>query len=752
MMRIQYKSARFKAMYVLILASSWVLPSSHREAPFVTENPKVDGTDFYTFRSYEEGRDGFVTLIANYIPQQDAYGGPNYYSLDSNAAYNILVDNNADGTEDLTFRFRFTNASPFLTLGAGNENTPISVANIGPFGPPSGNASLNLQRTYTVDLTRGAIGAPGSEIELLQNTRTGGSTFEMPFDNIGAKSIPNYSAYATEFIYDVKIPGCQDGRLFVGQRRESFAVNLGDIFDLVNLDPVGDPASKRSSTEDKNITSLALEVPIDCLGGESGIIGAWTTSHLPRNRILRTEEEGPTFDDPAEETGDLVQVSRLANPLVNTLVIGLQDKNLFNSSHPQNDSQFLRYFHNPWLSSALAQRFQIVTAPTNFPRFDLSWWFLQGIPGINFTENGALGEVLRLNTSIPAVPAGRQNSLGVVGNDNAGYPNGRRPGDDVVDIFLQVMNGRLCVDNPATDPRFPLGACQPADALSGHLALNDQTYVDSSSFGEQFPYLNAPLPGSRQEDDSGCGHKIYFPRVVVEKLAGADFTSLLTLKNLTRKTCTGTLSFYQNNFNPMGLVRCNGTLFPLGRLDITLAALRGRSFSCDRPAGGAQGFAVFEPGPGCWPSDFTASAKIQVSPEEDENSIVDLIGLTSSSEPSTSFRFDVERKIHSGNWIRETAFSIAPCDPEPYDYTLEFWALSGGTAVTRQGTATGPLARFVSELLSDLGDEYEGSLYLETSRQIQPEVLSVVSGPGVQGGLQLSPVLFDRNAKRHSPD
>lgn len=141
-----------------------------------------------------------------------------------------------------------------------------------------------------------------------------------------------------------------------------------------------------------------------------------------------------------------------------------------------------------------------------------------------------------------------------------------------------------------------------------------------------------------------------------------------------------------------------------------------------------------------------------MSPETDENSIVDLIGLTSSSAPSTRFRFDVERKIQPDNWTRETAFSIAPCDREPYDYKLEFWALSGGAPLTKEGTATGPIARFVSELLSELGDEYEGSLYLETSREIQPEVLTVVSGPGVQGGLQLSPVLFDRNVKRHSLD
>lgn len=508
-------------MFVLILTASWVMPSSHREAPFVTEHPKVDGTDFYMFRSYEEGRDGFVTLIANYVPLQDAYGGPNYFSLDQNAAYDIHVDNDADVNEDLTFRFRFTNTSPFLAVRVGNENTPVSLANIAPFGPSLGNTALNLLRTYTVELIRGPTEDPVSQGDLLQNSATGQRTFQMPFDNIGSKSIPDYPAYAAGFVHPVTIPGCNSGRLFVGQRKEPFAVNLGEVFDLVNLNPVGDPAAKRSSTEDKNITSLILEVPIDCLVGDGGgSIGGWTTSRLPRDRTLSAD---PIFSDPALETGDLIQVSRLGNPLVNEVIIGLPDKNLFNASHPRNDNQFLSYFRHPWLPTILELLFQTVQAPTNFPRFDLFWFFLQGIPGINFTENGATGEVLRLDTSVPAVPADRQDPLGVLGDDHAGFPNGRRPGDDVVDIFLRVLNGRYCVDNPATDPRFGLGACQPADAPSGNLDFTDQTYVDASSFDDQFPYLKTPLQGSRVEDESGCGHRIYFPRVVVEKLAGADF-------------------------------------------------------------------------------------------------------------------------------------------------------------------------------------------------------------------------------------
>ena len=234
-------------------------------------------------------------------------------------------------------------------------------------------------------------------------------------------------------------------------------MNLGEIFDPINLNPVGDPAAARSATEDKNITSLALEVPTDCLSNGSDVIGGWTTALLPRTSEL---SDDPTFGQPASESSDFVQVSRLGMPLVNEVVIGLKDKDLFNASHPSNDNQFLDYFSNPSLPAVIATLFPGVQAPTNFPRFDWFWFFLVGIPDINFIENGARAEMLRLNTATPPVPAARQHPLGVGGGDKAGFPNGRRPGDDVVDLFLRVAMGDFCVNNPSENPLFV--ACQPA--------------------------------------------------------------------------------------------------------------------------------------------------------------------------------------------------------------------------------------------------------------------------------------------------
>ena len=266
----------------------------------------------------------------------------------------------------------------------------------------------------------------------------------MPFDNIGGKSIPDYDDYANSFIHDITIPGCEPGgRVFVGQRKEAFAVNLGETFDLINItNPVGNPDAERSDTADKNITSLILEVPIDCLTADlDPVIGGWTTASLRRDRILIDD---PTFEAPDEQFGSFVQVSRLGNPLVNEVVIGLPDKNLFNASHPRDDgANFSQYVTNPTLPELLQILFpDELVAPNNFPRDDLLQVFLTGIPGLN--EDGSTGEILRLNTSTAPVPRGQQNRMGVIGGDLAGYPNGRRPGDDVVDISLRVLMGNLC--------------------------------------------------------------------------------------------------------------------------------------------------------------------------------------------------------------------------------------------------------------------------------------------------------------------
>jgi len=453
--------------------------SSHREAPGITGRPKLDGTDFYAFRSYEPGREGFVTLIANYIPLQDAYGGPNFFAMDPDAVYEVHVDNNGDAREDLTFQFRFKTRYRNLTVPAGGVDVAVPLINTGAIGPNAGDTgNLNTLETYEVSLIRGdRRTGMGTAI---RHAATNAKTFMKPADRIGDKSIANYAQYADSHIYDVKIPGCDNGRLFVGQRREGFVVNLAEAFDLINLNPLGPVDGTENVLADKNVTSLAVEVPIACLtSGSDPVIGAWTTA----------SERMSGEDDPEEWR----QVSRLGQPLVNELVIGLKDKNRFNASEPRRDARFGIYVTNPTLPVLIEALFGVPAPAT--PRNDLVAVFLTGVPGLNQPAGVRPAEMLRLNTSIAAKAPAAQSPVGVLGGDRAGFPNGRRPGDDVVDIALRAVEGVLLPNHPAAVEQLTDGALStatiaytPDGAVTGNAAF--------SLFRASFPYLQTPLSGS----------------------------------------------------------------------------------------------------------------------------------------------------------------------------------------------------------------------------------------------------------------
>ncbi|MBX3619701.1 MAG: DUF4331 domain-containing protein [Rhizobacter sp.] len=486
--------------------------SSHREAPFITTAPKVDASDFYMFRSYETGRGNYTTLIANYLPLQDAYGGPNYFSLDPNALYEIHIDNDGDAREDLTFQFRFQNTlqgGTGKTLPVGGENVAIPLIQ---FGPVSGvkDTNLNLGESFTLTLVRGDR-RKGSA-QAVTNAATGAARFDKPVDNIGKKTIADYAAYAAQHVYAINIPGCSTpGKVFVGQRKDPFAVNLGTIFDLVNA-PLGvitdraNAGALPSTIDDKNVTSLALEVPTACLtAGSEPVIGGWTTASLRQARVLDpTPKAGHQTTD--RDGGAWTQVSRLGMPLVNEVVIGLKDKDRFNGAKPKDDAQFATYVTNPTLPKLLEVALAAPgIAPTNYPRTDLVTTFLTGIGGVNQPHNVVGAEMLRLNTAVAPVPLAGQNTLGVVGNllasgnDMAGYPNGRRPNDDVVDISLIAVMGGLCMANGDNDGLGFGAACRPSAVPLGATAFQLHDAVDQSKAPllDGFPYLYTPVGGTQ---------------------------------------------------------------------------------------------------------------------------------------------------------------------------------------------------------------------------------------------------------------
>lgn len=540
---MQLTSGRIAQACLLLAAAGSALASSHREAPFITTSPKVDATDFYLFRSYEGvasngsgGRSNFVTMLANYQPLQSPYGGPNYFSLDPNALYEIHLDNNGDAREDITFQFRFTNKLNSVPLAIGSASVPIPLIQTDAVSQVT-DPKLNLNETYTIKVVRGDR-RKGTVQDITKSD--GAKVFEKPVDYIGAKTLGDaaaYEGYAQKHVHAIKIPGCPAGKdtgfVFIGQRQEGFAVNLGTVFDLVNAPTafLFDPANKDAAgqggkhiIQKSNVTTIALEVHKDCLtAGSDPVIGGWTTASLRQARLLNGKP--PSGHQTSEKVGGAwVQVSRLGNPLVNELVIGLPDKDKFNASKPQDDTQFLSYVTNPTLPALLGIVLAgnpTAVAPTNLPRTDLATVFLTGITGVNKPASATPSEVLRLNTAIAPVPFASQNRLGVAGEilrvggaanlaqavDLAGFPNGRRPKDDVVDIALVAVLGGLCVINGDGNalglngvPGVPslTSACKASSVPMGANSANIHDAVDQATvpFLTRFPYLNTPNSGS----------------------------------------------------------------------------------------------------------------------------------------------------------------------------------------------------------------------------------------------------------------
>jgi len=366
-------------------------------------------------------------------------------------------------------------------------------------GPVTSNdqSNLNWFETYQVNML---LGLRENNVSVpITISGTNNTVFTKPFDYTGTKGFPDYPIYANQYIYNIDVPGCNiPGRIFVGQRRDPFVINLGGIFDIINFIPVpGFPGAIQQShfnndLNGHNIDAFVLELPISCFlpANASGVIGAWAA--------VRELVHGPTGLDHIATN----QTNRMANALVNELLIGLNDKNPWNLIKPHDDipAGFGTYIMNPSFPEILNLLFlnavntvlnvSLATiAPTNFPRNDLFAVFMTGVTTLNQPVLGNVpGDVMRINLSIPATPARFQNSLGVIGGDFAGYPNGRRFGDDVIDITLQVSMGALCL--------FNLGYCTAADAPIAGVPLTDGAPTSALRFTSVFPYLKTPLPGS----------------------------------------------------------------------------------------------------------------------------------------------------------------------------------------------------------------------------------------------------------------
>jgi hypothetical protein len=462
--------------------------SSHREAPGISQDPVADSTDLYAFVSPE--RPDVVTIIANYVPLQGPAGGPNFYSFGDDVLYEINIDNTGSGTPDITYQFQFTSeiANPGYFLYNTGQILTIDSPN------------WNLKQFYSV--TR--LDSSGTTVL--------GSGLPCPPCNVGPRSIPHYEPLA-----EAAIQSLGNGmRVFCGQRAEGFYVDLGAIFDLGDLRPFQNlqliPSKAQpgvNTTATVNVHSIAIQVPIRDLTADgkvpksvtdpNAVIGVWTTANRQAASIIsRTPGESTT-------AGPWSQVSRLGNPLINEVIIGIGDKDNWNSQSPANDSQFESYYTSPVLGALLPVLYPNVfpnLAGISGPRSDLVAILLSGIPtgiipGFQNYTGGTLADELRLNVAIP--PSTSPNILGILGGDLAGFPNGRRVFDDVTTIEVRAVAGLTysLVDSSYTP-----------DAAAGEIYDLENPNSNGSpsglaSIGENyrstFPYLSNPHSGYYQD-------------------------------------------------------------------------------------------------------------------------------------------------------------------------------------------------------------------------------------------------------------
>lgn len=465
----------------LSLAAQPSRASSHAEAPLTSMDRFADNTDVYAFRSSESGREGFVTLLSNFIPLQEPSGGPQFFRFDDTVLYEIKIDNTGDGIEDITYQFQFTtqivNANTVLGMNTVNQDGAITSL---------GDPDYNMPQTYSVRRIDRLSGRRGRVIA---------AGLKMPPSNIGPRVTPNYEQNLGQpAVYN--LPG--GGRVFAGQRDEGFFLDLG-VFDAINyrsLSASGGVDSLRSF----NVNTIALEVPIQELTSSravpssstapDAVIGVWSTASRRSTRVIN-----PNGTQNSE--GAWVQVSRLGSPLVNEVVIPLGLKDAFNSLSPQFDAVAAPAVLDPEFPKivryALGAFNGIAINIPPAPRNDLVAIFATGIPAgavpglpnyTTFLSDGQPHEYLRLNVAIAPVAVGGTgySRLGLLGGDIGGFPNGRRVGDDVVDITVRAALGGT--------PFTPATNVPPNNSFGDGVSANEQPYL------ARFPYLAPPNQGN----------------------------------------------------------------------------------------------------------------------------------------------------------------------------------------------------------------------------------------------------------------
>ena len=380
--------AALVAVFIGPLAPKSSTASSHREAPLISEDPSADNTDLYAFRSPD--KPNTLTILSNWIPAEDPAAGPNWFTFSPSARYTIKIDRNGDGNADITYAFRFK--TPTGPLFLGNTSQPFTVTKNG--------------RLYAKGTT--------------------------PHNNIGPRllgflGVKDYAGAAKASVVDAK----GGVKIFAGQRDDAFYGDVGAIFDLLGFRKAGTVGNKGGGKDffaGYNVHAIALQIPIKQVDTKSHTIGVWSTTDRQNVTVGGKLVRGWT------------QVSRLGNPLINEVVIPTSLKDLWNRLGPAQDKRFKKYYTDPLLAATINTVYKLGVPATE--RDDLVAVLLTGIPNVTFTGN-TLADELRINLAVPVTPAGKVSRMGVLGGDNGGWPNGRRLGDDVIDIAEQAVAGFL---------------------------------------------------------------------------------------------------------------------------------------------------------------------------------------------------------------------------------------------------------------------------------------------------------------------
>ncbi len=478
--------------------------SSHREAPEISKDPAADNADVYAFVSPD--RPDTVTLISNFVPLQDPPGGPNFFEFGDDVLYAIHIDNDGDGRPNISYLFRFStrlrnpdtflyNTGQITSLDSSNWNkrqfysvTRVEGKDTTAYGTASTNGGGHTKHHHH---------HPKLKVRVL------GRNLACPPCNIGPRSTPNYAALGQAAVHSL----AGGVNVFAGQRQDGFYVDLGAIFDLADLRPFQNlhlipsaPAPGVDATSTLNIHSIALQVPISQLthsgstptdsSNSSAVIGVWSAASRRKVRMI------DRANDERAESGPWVQVSRLGNPLFNEVVVPLGHKDKWNTLYPVDDKAFAKYVAHPELGKLFPVLYPNVfpnLAGLTAPRADLLAILLTGIPsGIvpgfqNYTGK-TMADQLRLNVAIP--PTSTPNRFGLLGGDAAGFPNGRRPSDDVVAIELRAIAGvTYALVNKSYTPDAAAGAIEQWQAAQ------HATVPGPGRYQSNFPYLAPPLDG-----------------------------------------------------------------------------------------------------------------------------------------------------------------------------------------------------------------------------------------------------------------